>query len=59
MELHIRLEGRKGLADQLYQQLRDGIDSGHLAAGTNCRPPVCWLNNWAYRARQWPRPIRG
>jgi len=29
MELHIRLEGRKGLADQLYQQLRDGIDSGH------------------------------
>lgn len=28
MELHIRLEGRKGLADQLYQQLRDGIEIG-------------------------------
>lgn len=38
MELHIRLEGRKGLADQLYQQLRDGIDSGHLAAGSQLPP---------------------
>ena len=38
MELHIRLEGRKGLADQLYQQLRAGIDSGHLAAGTQLPP---------------------
>ncbi|MGB9091214.1 MAG: PLP-dependent aminotransferase family protein [Pseudomonas farsensis] len=38
MELHIRLEGRKGLADQLYQQLREGIDSGHLAAGTQLPP---------------------
>ncbi|MFV3406542.1 MULTISPECIES: MocR-like pyridoxine biosynthesis transcription factor PdxR [Pseudomonas] len=38
MELHIRLEGRKGLANQLYQQLRAGIDSGHLAAGTQLPP---------------------
>ncbi|MFV3325056.1 PLP-dependent aminotransferase family protein [Pseudomonas sp. NY15372] len=38
MELHIRLQGRKGLADQLYQQLRAGIDSGHLAAGTQLPP---------------------
>ncbi|MDH1103738.1 MocR-like pyridoxine biosynthesis transcription factor PdxR [Pseudomonas mosselii] len=38
MELHIRLEGRKGLAEQLYQQLRAGIDSGHLAAGTQLPP---------------------
>jgi len=38
MELHIRLDGRKGLADQLYQQLRAGIDSGHLAAGTQLPP---------------------
>lgn len=38
MELHIRLEGRKGLADQLYQQLRAGIDSGYLAAGTQLPP---------------------
>jgi len=38
MELHIRLEGRKGLADQLYQQLRAGIDSGHLAAGSQLPP---------------------
>ena len=38
MELHIRLDGRKGLTDQLYQQLRAGIDSGHLAAGTQLPP---------------------
>ncbi|MBF8758245.1 GntR family transcriptional regulator, partial [Pseudomonas guariconensis] len=38
MELHIRLQGRKGLADQLYQQLRASIDSGHLAAGTQLPP---------------------
>lgn len=38
MELHIRLEGRKGLAEQLYQQLRSAIDSGHLAAGTQLPP---------------------
>ncbi|MDF0732116.1 PLP-dependent aminotransferase family protein [Pseudomonas entomophila] len=38
MELHIRLQGRKGLVDQLYQQLRAGIDSGHLAAGTQLPP---------------------
>lgn len=38
MELHIRLEGGKGLADQLYQQLRAGIDSGHLAAGSQLPP---------------------
>ncbi|MDH0303414.1 MULTISPECIES: PLP-dependent aminotransferase family protein [unclassified Pseudomonas] len=38
MELHIRLEGRKGLAEQLYQQLRAAIDSGHLAAGTQLPP---------------------
>ncbi|CAI8894334.1 PLP-dependent aminotransferase family protein [Pseudomonas soli] len=38
MELHIRLEGRKGLAEQLYRQLRAGIDSGHLAAGTQLPP---------------------
>ncbi|MCE6982912.1 GntR family transcriptional regulator, partial [Pseudomonas frederiksbergensis] len=38
MELHISLQGRKGLAEQLYQQLRDGIDSGRLAAGTQLPP---------------------
>ncbi|MDD0974125.1 PLP-dependent aminotransferase family protein [Pseudomonas fontis] len=38
MELHISLQGRKGLADQLYRQLREGIDSGHLAAGTQLPP---------------------
>ncbi|MBK4989953.1 MocR-like pyridoxine biosynthesis transcription factor PdxR [Pseudomonas sp. S36] len=38
MELHIRLEGRKGLADQLYRQLRASIDSGHLAAGSQLPP---------------------
>lgn len=38
MELHITLHGRKDLADQLYRQLRDGIDSGRLAAGTRLPP---------------------
>lgn len=38
MELHIRLQGRKGLADQLYQQLREAIDNGHLAAGAQLPP---------------------
>lgn len=38
MELHISLQGSKGLAEQLYQQLREGIDSGRLAAGTQLPP---------------------
>ncbi|MFK0090280.1 PLP-dependent aminotransferase family protein [Pseudomonas sp. NPDC090755] len=38
MELHISLHGSKGLAEQLYRQLRDGIDSGRLAAGTQLPP---------------------
>ncbi|MFJ4375481.1 PLP-dependent aminotransferase family protein [Pseudomonas japonica] len=38
MELHITLHGRKDLAEQLYRQLRDGIDSGRLAAGTQLPP---------------------
>lgn len=38
MELHIRLEGRKGLAAQLYAQLRAGIERGHLAAGSQLPP---------------------
>lgn len=38
MELHITLHGRKDLADQLYRQLRDSIDGGHLAAGTQLPP---------------------
>ncbi|WP_425928195.1 PLP-dependent aminotransferase family protein [Pseudomonas sp. NyZ201] len=38
MELHITLHGRKALAEQLYRQLRDGIDSGRLAAGTQLPP---------------------
>lgn len=38
MELHILLNGRTGLADQLYRQLRDAIDSGRLAAGTQLPP---------------------
>ncbi|MEG1042367.1 MAG: PLP-dependent aminotransferase family protein, partial [Pseudomonas sp.] len=38
MELHINLQGQKGLAEQLYQQLREGIDSGRLAAGTQLPP---------------------
>ncbi|MGH8463562.1 MAG: GntR family transcriptional regulator, partial [Pseudomonas sp.] len=38
MELHISLQGSKGLAEQLYRQLREGIDSGRLAAGTQLPP---------------------
>ncbi len=38
MELHITLEGRKELAEQLYRQLREGIESGRLAAGTQLPP---------------------
>lgn len=38
MELHIVIEGRKDLAGQLYQQLRDAIHSGRLAAGEQMPP---------------------
>ncbi|MBJ9973893.1 PLP-dependent aminotransferase family protein [Pseudomonas sp. S75] len=38
MELHIRLTGRHGLTDQLYQQLCEAIDSGYLAIGTQLPP---------------------
>jgi GntR family transcriptional regulator/MocR family aminotransferase len=38
MELHIILQGRTDLAEQLYRQLREGIESGRLAAGTQLPP---------------------
>ncbi|MDO7902535.1 PLP-dependent aminotransferase family protein [Pseudomonas sp. K1(2024)] len=38
MELHIHLIGGKGLADQLYQQLHEAIERGHLAVGTQLPP---------------------
>lgn len=38
MELHIVIEGRKDLAGQLYQQLRNAIHSGRLAAGEQMPP---------------------
>lgn len=38
MELHIVIKGRKDLAGQLYEQLRDGIESGRLAAGVQLPP---------------------
>jgi len=38
MELHITFQGRKDLSEQLYRQLRDAIDSGRLAAGTQVPP---------------------
>ncbi len=38
MELHITLQGRKDLGEQLYRQLFDAIDSGRLAAGTQLPP---------------------
>lgn len=38
MELHVVIQGRKDLAEQLYQQLRDAIESGRLAAGAQLPP---------------------
>lgn len=38
MELHIVINGRKDLAQQLYQQLRDAIESGRLVAGAQLPP---------------------
>ncbi|WP_062381920.1 MocR-like pyridoxine biosynthesis transcription factor PdxR [Pseudomonas abietaniphila] len=38
MELHIVIHGRKDLANQLYEQLRDNIESGRLAAGVQLPP---------------------
>lgn len=38
MELHIVITGRKDLANQLYEQLREAIDSGRLTAGTQLPP---------------------
>ena len=38
MELHIVIQGRKDLANQLYEQLRDNIESGRLAAGVQLPP---------------------
>ena len=38
MELHIVIQGRKDLANQVYEQLRDSIESGRLAAGVQLPP---------------------
>jgi GntR family transcriptional regulator/MocR family aminotransferase len=38
MELHIVIEGKKALTQQLYQQLREGIESGRLGPGTQLPP---------------------
>jgi len=38
VELHIVIQGRKDLANQLYEQLRDNIESGRLAAGVQLPP---------------------
>ncbi|MES2070902.1 MAG: PLP-dependent aminotransferase family protein [Pseudomonadota bacterium] len=38
MEMHIVIKGDKDLAGQLYQQMRDAIKSGRLAAGSRIPP---------------------
>lgn len=38
MELHVVINGRKDLAEQLYQQLRSAIESGRLAVGAQLPP---------------------
>ncbi len=51
MELHVVINGRKDLAEQLYQQLREAIATGRLSAGAQLPPADCSPNNWASRAR--------
>ncbi|MDH0749758.1 PLP-dependent aminotransferase family protein [Pseudomonas sp. GD03842] len=38
MELHIVIHGRKDLANQVYEQLRESIESGRLAPGVQLPP---------------------
>jgi GntR family transcriptional regulator/MocR family aminotransferase len=38
VELHIVIQGRKDLANQVYDQLRESIESGRLAAGVQLPP---------------------
>ena len=38
MELHVVINGRKDLAEQLYQQLREAIATGRLSAGAQLPP---------------------
>ncbi|MBF6024144.1 PLP-dependent aminotransferase family protein [Lysobacter niastensis] len=38
MELHLVIEGTRGLAEQIHRQLRDAIRSGRLAAGQQLPP---------------------
>ncbi|QJI28785.1 PLP-dependent aminotransferase family protein [Pseudomonas sp. ADAK18] len=38
MELHVVINGRKDLAEQLYRQLREAMESGRLAAGAQLPP---------------------
>ncbi|MCF8991235.1 GntR family transcriptional regulator, partial [Pseudomonas carnis] len=38
MELHVVINGRKDLAEQLYQQLRKAIATGQLSAGAQLPP---------------------
>ena len=38
MELHVVINGRKDLAEQLYRQLREAIASGRLAVGAQLPP---------------------
>ncbi len=38
MELHVFIEGKRGLADQIHRQLRDAIRTGRLAAGQQLPP---------------------
>lgn len=38
MELHLVIEGTRGLAEQVYRQLRDAIRAGRLAAGQQLPP---------------------
>ncbi|AMP00288.1 bacterial regulatory s, gntR family protein [Collimonas arenae] len=38
MELHIVIDGERDLAGQVYRQIKEGIQSGRLAAGEQVPP---------------------
>ena len=45
MELHIRLEGRQDLTEQIYHQVRSAILDGRLQAGDRLPPSRVLAND--------------
>ena len=57
MELHVVINGRKDLAEQLYQQLREAIATGRLSAGAQLPPSRLALCPSARRAVRMGPPV--